>query len=118
MKLLFLFLLAASVLRADDALLLRAIAEVETGGRNVIGRHGETGATQMGPAARQDNGTPQKHLEWIKRALVLNGFAVTPFSIALAWNAGIERMAERRVLPRHYAYAESVVNLYRDFGGH
>lgn len=87
----------------SDAALLRAIIAVE----NSPGSN----PSQLSEAAKHDNRTPLGHLAYIRRELVAHGFATTPFILALAWNAGVTTVIERRALARHYAFARRCVNL-------
>jgi hypothetical protein len=115
MKHLILFFCLAAVLRADDAALLRAIAEVETGNHPRTGRAGERGVHQMGPAARSDHATPLAHLHWLVTTLRAGGEIPTPFVLALAWNAGATAVLEGRTTARQRDYAARVRNLYEEF---
>lgn len=113
--LLIYLLLALPVAALDEGALLRAIAEVETGNRHVRGRAGEMGPHQVGPAARADNGNAQRHLRWMQRTLREAGLAPTPYLLALAWNAGCERVIQDREQARHRNYARRVMNLYGEY---
>jgi hypothetical protein len=52
--------------------------------------------------------------EWIKRGLLRNGLEASPFTIALAWNAGLTAVIERRVPAVSRGYASRVVNRVDD----
>jgi hypothetical protein len=52
-----------------------------------------------------------QHYEWLKRGLQNSGIEPTPYTIALAWNAGLDRVVNDRVPASAYAYAEQVANL-------
>jgi hypothetical protein len=49
------------------------------------------------------------HVKTIKRILTERGIEVTPYTIALAWNGGPDRLI---YLPRHIDYAIRVEQLY------
>lgn len=52
-----------------------------------------------------------KHYEWVKRGLVRNGLAATPYNIALAWNGGLSAAVQGRASKAAHNYAERVNNL-------
>jgi len=52
-----------------------------------------------------------KHYEWVKRGLVRNGLAATPYNIALAWNGGLSAAVRGRASKAAHNYAERVNNL-------
>jgi hypothetical protein len=52
-----------------------------------------------------------KHYEWLKRGLVRNGVAVTPYNIALAWNGGLTATVRGSVPASARDYAERVTNV-------
>ena len=54
------------------------------------------------------------HYEWIRRGLLRNGLEASPFTIALAWNAGLTAVIERRVPAVSRGYASRVVNWVDD----
>ncbi len=106
---------------------LEAIHWVENP-RNVtrVGAHGELGPYQFRPStwrmhttqpfalavdrARADE-VAVRHYEWIRRGLLNAGITPTPYTIALAWNAGLDPVINDRVPSASYAYAEQVSNL-------
>lgn len=55
------------------------------------------------------------HYEWLRAGLTRNGLAVTPYNIALAWNAGLTAVVKGRVPRAARLYAERVNNLAEDF---
>ena len=108
--LLLLFLLAMPV-RADVDLprLLDCIAQVETGNRPLLGRHGERGRTQTTTAARVTvRGSPLAYLAWLERIVR----DPTPYRLALAWHCGPAGMKIANARQRDYA--ARVVNLYSE----
>lgn len=56
------------------------------------------------------------HYEWLRAGLKRNGLAVTPYNIALAWNAGLTAVVKGRVPRAARLYAERVNNLAEDLG--
>lgn len=58
------------------------------------------------------------HYEWLAAGLRRYGIAVTPYSIALAWNAGLTAVTRNRVPRAARLYAERVNNLVEDFTAH
>ncbi len=54
------------------------------------------------------------HYEWIKQGLQRNGIESSPYTIALAWNAGLSAVVQHRVPAVTRDYAERVVNLVTD----
>lgn len=55
------------------------------------------------------------HYEWIARGLRRNGIAVTPYTIALAWNGGLSATVRGRAPRSARSYAERVSNLAEEF---
>lgn len=100
------------------ALLLHAIALVETGGRaHLVGRHGERGAFQMTPAVVAEVGgygerEAARHVRRIVVALEHANAPTDPFHVALAWNAGIGAVQRGRAPVESYRYAARVRNTY------
>ena len=108
--LLLLFLLAMPV-RADVDLprLLDCIAQVETGNRPLLGRHGERGRTQTTTAARVTvRGSPLAYLAWLARIVR----DPTPYRLALAFHAGPIGMQHPTAEQKRYA--QDVENLYNE----
>lgn len=108
-----LLLLATPVFALNDAKLLDAIAQVETGNRPRPGRALEVSAYQMTPAVWLSySGTARqraaKHLQWLK-SRVPNP---TAYRLALAWNGGLGAL--RNAKPATVDYATRVENLYHD----
>jgi hypothetical protein len=58
-----------------------------------------------------------RHYEWLKRGLESNGIDATPYNIALAWNAGLDRVVNGRAPAAAYEYASQVNNLVADLKG-
>lgn len=52
-----------------------------------------------------------RHYEWLKRGLKSNGIDATPYNIALAWNAGLDRVVNGRAPASAQEYASQVSNL-------
>lgn len=106
---------------------LSAIHQVENPRDTLrIGRRGELGPFQFRPAvwscytgkpfslaadAAEAQLVAEAHYDWIKRGLERNGLAVTPFSIGLAWNAGLMATVNNRVHEQSRQYAQRVANL-------
>jgi hypothetical protein len=128
--LLVLCLLVSAAHASDRWETLQAIHWIENPTESVQpGRFGELGAYQFRRATWQmhtkkpfhlaiDRAESDKvavaHYEWIKRGLLRNGLEATPFNIALAWNAGLTAVLERRVPAVSRGYASRVVNLVDD----
>ena len=98
----------------DDRAALAAIAERETHNRNIVGKAGELGPTQVAPVTVRQHGTadPRVHLEWLKARFKERGVHWCMFNVALAWNAGFEGATTGRAPVSSYAYACDVVALY------
>lgn len=115
-RLLLLTLFCAASGRAaplDEARLLWAIAQVETGGIDRHGAAGERSIYQLTPAVwRQYQGTSRQralaHLRWLA-SRVDNP---TPYRVALVWNGGLGAL--RRPAASTRDYAQRVENLYLD----
>jgi len=58
-----------------------------------------------------------RHYEWLKRGLEGNGIEATPYNIALAWNAGLDRVVNGRAPAAAYEYASQVNNLVAHLKG-
>jgi hypothetical protein len=56
------------------------------------------------------------HYDWLCAGLRRNGVAVTPYNIALAWNAGLTAVVKGRVPRTARSYAERVNNLAEAMG--
>lgn len=111
----------------SDTVLLRAIAQVETGNTpGKIGRYGERTRVQIMPATwRRFSRVPQSagdraetnrvaraYLAYIRRRLRARGLPENTFYIAAAWNAG---PCWHRLRRSTVNYAERVENLVRDY---
>ncbi|HEY0946612.1 MAG TPA: hypothetical protein VGD81_15140 [Opitutaceae bacterium] len=93
------------------------------------GPHGELGPYQFRPATWQMH-TRQpfhlaldrveadkiavKHYEWIRRGLERRGLPVTPYNVALAWNAGLSAVINGKVPSSSRHYGARVANLVDD----
>lgn len=101
------------------ALLLRAIALVETGGDpRAVGRAGERGSFQMTPAVVASSGgygerEAARHLRFIERQFEHAGIAPLPFNLALAWNAGLGAVQRGSAPLASYEYARRVENTFQ-----
>ena len=129
---LFLFLcLLITVAHASDRWeTLQAIHWVDNPTESVQpGRYGERGAYPFRRATGQmhtklpfhlatnraeSDKVAVAHYEWIRRGLLRNGLEASPFTIALAWNAGLTAVIERRVPAVSRGYASRVVNRVDD----
>lgn len=134
-------LLVASVLNSasygieiDEHRLLAAIAEVETGTRNLerscrkIGKRGERSAWQFtagtwrqytkapfelaSTCAYSANLVAASHVRLLRTHIEYRYQTCTPFLIAAAWNAGLNRVLEERIPSAARSYAERVANIY------
>lgn len=116
MKLLF-FIFVLRACAATDAQIIQAIEMTEDSyGR--IGRAGEIKASQLSPATVRDHGTdPLANLRWLKRQLARKGVDLSPFNLALCWNAGLTCATTGRAPTSSYRYAARMVaNLERISG--
>ena len=101
----------------DETAILKAIAIREGGSQ--MGKAGELGAWQMMPATVLDAGgydrlSAGRHLHWLQRNLEKAGQNVSPFNIALCWNAGFTRATSGKAKDISYLYALEVTNIYDD----
>jgi hypothetical protein len=55
-----------------------------------------------------------QHYEWLKRGLESNGIDATPYNIALAWNAGLDRVVNGRAPASAQEYASQVSNMVQN----
>lgn len=55
-----------------------------------------------------------KHYEWIRRGLERRGMPVTPYNVALAWNAGLSAVINGKVPASSRHYGMRVSNLVED----
>ena len=60
---------------------------------------------------RESDVVAVKHYEWLCRGLTRAGLRVTPYTIALAWNAGLTATVRGRAPAAAPAYAQRAVNL-------
>lgn len=97
------------------SIFLRAVAIVESGNNpNAVGALGERGRFQMMPAVVASCGGygDREAARWemqIERELLAAGIEPLPFNVALAWNAGPNRVREGTVSVQSYQYACRVV---------
>lgn len=108
-----LLLLATPAFAYDEAKLLHAIAQVETGGVARRGHAGEVSKYQMTPAvwlsyAGSPSQRAAKHLRWLASRME----NPTPFRLAVAWNGGLGAL--KRPSAKTLDYAKRVENLYHD----
>lgn len=122
---------AATAREVNVSILLRSIAEVESMGRpEMVGQAGERSEYQFMAATWKQYSkvshrsigqeknhnevvrVAKKHIETIKKSITEYGHEVTPFRIALAWNAGPDRLSFQA---RHRDYAQRVANLYEAY---
>lgn len=103
---------------AKLALLLAAIAEVESGNDpRAVGRAGESGAFQLTPAVvRASSGeygrrAAEQELRRIEAALVRMQVDPLPFNIYLAYNAGLGAVRRGSAKEESYQRAQRVCNL-------
>lgn len=111
------FLWPLSLFALNEEVMLDAIAAVETGNRDLVGKAHERGPWQLLPsvAARvggHDRKAAHKWLKIIMRDLVRRGVFVSPHSVALSWNAGVHAAAGGRAPESSYLYSIRVVNVY------
>lgn len=57
------------------------------------------------------------HYEWLKRRLEHHGLAVTPYNIAMAWNAGAQAAVRGRVPAATRRYAERAERIAGELNG-
>ena len=123
---------AANSLRivVDRKIFLRAIDEVESGGRDAArGAAGERGRYQLTQrvwsqhtaspfkhAHRRDlaHAVAEQHFDWIVNQLEMAGWPADVESVALAWNAGLTATINCRTPASSQDYAQRVCNLYAD----
>jgi hypothetical protein len=124
--LLLFFGISAPVLATDRGEILMAIHLVENPNNSVkLGSRGELGPYQFRPGTwqmhtdkpfylaadkQESDAVAQKHYEWITRGLTRAGLAVTPYSIALVWNAGLKATIQNKVPSSSRNYAMRVEN--------
>src|SRR5882724_2358347 len=124
--LLLFFGVSAPLFASDRGEILVAIHMVENPTDSVrLGSKGELGPYQFRPATwhmhtdkpfylaanRQEADLiAQKHFDWITKGLERNGLAVTPYSIALVWNAGLNATIRGKVPRSSRNYAMRVEN--------
>ena len=58
-----------------------------------------------------------RHYEWLNRGLARNGWAQTPYNIALAWNGGLTAVVCGKASASTRDYAERVANLAIELKG-
>ena len=105
---------------------LKATRMRESGGHSgKIGHKGERGAYQFRYITwRQYSHRPfrdahtaaadtvaHRHLEWISEGLARLGLAVTPYRLAVAWNAGLDALERGQISPATIEYATAVAAL-------
>lgn len=120
----------SSASTVDYAVLLSAIADVETGSNpRKVGKAGERSAYQIARVVwRQHTDLPFskandpevakevaiKHLSWLEREIKRKGYEITAERMALCWNAGLTRGLSGKAFPSSVDYASRVKNLYED----
>jgi hypothetical protein len=65
---------------------------------------------------RSSDAVAVKHYDWIKGELVKRGVAVTPYTVALAWNGGIRAVVAGHPPAAAVDYASRAANLAAEFG--
>lgn len=117
--------------QVDSARFLSAISYVETRNRNeLIGKAGERSAYQFMPIIwkfhsnlpfeiasinRQEaDRVALAHFNYLASKLTKMGKDVTPYNLALCWNAGETRVRRNNLLDSHHRYARMVVEKYED----
>lgn len=120
----------------DEIRLLAAIAQVETGTRNInrpsrrIGAAGERTAWQIkettwklystapfktaGTDARIDGLVALAHLRALALSLYVAGHSVAPQNLAIAWNAGAQSVIRHRIPVGTHDYADRVCAIYSE----
>ena len=96
----------------NAALMIAALAAVETGGSVHTGRAGEVGPCQMTPAVVRAFHTPARYIEYIERELEAHRIEVTPRTVALCWNGGVSAVCGRCIHPATWNYSIRVQNIY------
>ncbi len=59
----------------------------------------------------------EQHYDWLKSRLEAHGMKATPYTIALAWNAGISAVVRGRMSPAAIDYATRASALAAEFEG-
>ncbi len=120
MKLLLLLPLLVAPLCAEinEPVLLKAIAAVETGNRDLRGAHGEVGVFQVTPAVRarvggSDEAAVRRWLVIMKRDMNRYGIPINVFNLSLVYNGGINAVRKGRVAMSTYQYAGRVSTTYQ-----
>lgn len=103
----------------NEPILLDAIAQVETGNRDLVGKAFERGPFQMLPSicARVGGHDKRAALKWlhiVEADLGRRGIEVSAWSCSMSWNAGVRCVAEGRAPVSTYLYAQRVLTLYLD----
>jgi hypothetical protein len=124
MRLIALLLAVAVPGHANDAELLKAIAEVENhrwsdpGGRYAIRYAVWSDRTSLPYrlASQERFATPVaiSHLNWLRQGLKRKGIAATPYVLAGCWRSGFERWTSGNAPSSHRDYARRVRNLYEE----
>jgi hypothetical protein len=120
-------LLTSPVMGWERNDVLLAIHQVENPtDTTLVGRRGELGPYQFRPVvwrkytvkpfelaadAAEAQTVAEMHYDWIARGLARNGFEVSPYHIALAWNAGLQATVNSRTSRGSRHYAQRVANL-------
>ncbi len=117
---LFISLLLATSLSAsiNRGVMLDAIADVETGNRDLIGAANERGPYQLMPKVAAQVGGHDRAAasRWLDRTISdmeKAGIDVNSTNVALCWNADVRRVARGAAPMSSYLYAERVSNVYR-----
>lgn len=120
-------LLPARAMASSRADTLEAIHHIENPSNSSRpGRYGELGAYQFRRGTwRMHTKVPFekaldrsiseevaiRHYEWLRRGLARNGWAQTPYNIALAWNGGLTAVIRGKASASTRDYAQRVANL-------
>ena len=112
----------------DRRTFLRAIGEVESGGRDhAVGSAGERGRYQLTRGVWAQHtladfklahrpgfayAVAEKHFDWLLGGLLAADYPANVRFMAAAWNAGLSAVVNRRVPKESWEYADRVENLY------
>lgn len=117
MKLALFLLLALRAFCATDAQIIQAL-EMTEASYGKIGRAGEVLPSQLAPATVRDHGLdPMANLRWLKQQLARKGVDVSPFNIALCWNAGLTGATTGKAPVSSYWYASRMVHNLEKISG-
>lgn len=120
MRLLILLCLLALPLRAtlNESVLLDAIADVETGNRDVRGAAGERGAYQLTPAVASrvggyDRRAAHRWLKIVLKDMKRHSIDINVWNVGCVWNGGLTAVRRNRVADSTHDYANRLASTYQ-----